>query len=240
MEAGMSYRCLLLATALIVGSLPASAQSPPSTCGDKVTVMRADTLSSIAGRCNVDEAQIMRANPGIRRSTDLVVGAELSLSTGAPPASSGVDRLGSAAREAGEALADIARGFGASIEDLLQKNPDLSQRLRRLGEQFDIPALDLNRAQVTAAPEAGPTGTVVTVSAIGLPKEVPVRIGLGGLQSAYEVVDRARTEADGSLRVTIPVPDWAGDKDRIVFVVAGENDDWKVRTAPFRVTGTTL
>ncbi|WP_230530898.1 LysM peptidoglycan-binding domain-containing protein [Microvirga roseola] len=229
----------LLALVLTLGGSPALAQTS-TECGSSIVVRRADTLSSIAERCNVSELDILRANPRIRGSADLVAGQELRLPEEGSPSASTAERLGSAAREAGDALADIARDFGSSVEDLLRKNPDLHERLRRLGGELDIPSLDVSKAQVSVTPEEGATGTPVTVSAVGLPKNVPVRIGLGAPRSAYEIVADARTSADGTLQVNVEIPDWAGEEDRVVFVVEGRERNWNVRSEPFRITGMKL
>ena len=50
------------------------AQSAPSPCGDAVVVARGDTLSRIAERCDVSEALLLRANPGLSGSDDLRAG----------------------------------------------------------------------------------------------------------------------------------------------------------------------
>jgi len=237
----MTSRSLILGLLLLTGgSVPALAQPVRSPCGHAVTVRRADTLSSIAERCDVDEADILRANPGIKGSADLVAGSQVQLPTPSSGSAGPAERLGSAAREAGDALAGFAKDLGASVDDLLKKNPDLHQRLRQLGEGLDIPGIDASRAQVSVSPDSGPVGSTVTLSAVGLPRNAPVRIGGGAPRSAYDVIDTARTGSDGTLQVNIQVPASAGNADRIVFTIAGAKDGWQVHSSPFRVTGTKL
>ena len=218
-------------------SQPAPAQA---SCGATVTVQRSDTLSSIAERCEVSEAQILRSNPGIESSADLAAGDTLQVGGTSGSAASGVDRLGSAARQAGDALAGIARNFGSTVEEVLQKNPDLHQRLRGLGDRLNLPGVDKTKAQVTISPDTGTRDAVVTVSAVGLPNDTPVKVGCAAPNSAYEVVETARTSATGTLQVNVQASSCPSRGERIVFVVAGPDREWTLRSRPFRTTGTRL
>jgi LysM repeat protein len=222
---------------------PAQAQvSRPSPCGETVTVARGDTLSRIAERCDVSEASLLRANPGIQGSADLQVGTELRLQQHQAAGvdqrvDQAVDRLGALASRAGSALEDIAGEIGSSVEDLLTKNPDLHDRLRRLGDRLGVPGVDAQEPSVSISPESGPPGTAVTVSAVGLPPNATVAIGAGRPRSAFEVLERARTSADGTLQVSVRAPDWASDANRYVFVVTNPERGLTARSAPFQVTG---
>jgi len=223
----------------LLASSPAWAQ-PSSQCGDAIRVNRSDTLSSIAARCDTTEARILRANPGLEGSDDLRVGRELNLKADASSAQRASEQLGALAREAGSALSGMAQGLGSSIDDLLDKNPDLRQRLRGLGDRLNMPGVDVSKAQVSLSPGSGSVGTTVTVSAAGLPANTAVVIGGGGPRAAYEVLDQARTTAEGTLHATIRIPDWAIDHERFIMTVAAEAGDWKVRSAPFQISGTKL
>ncbi|MBD2750847.1 LysM peptidoglycan-binding domain-containing protein [Microvirga sp. BT688] len=237
----MDTRHLIIATTimLLIGATPGWAQAQPSPCGEKITIARADTLSGIAQRCDTTEAALLRANPGIEGSDDLQAGAQLTLPSG-PSTGTTVDRLKSLARETGDALTGMAQELGSSVEDLLNKNPDLQQRLRQLGDRLNIPGVDASKAQVSLSPQSGPSGTSLTVSATGLPADAAVVIGGGASRAAYEVLDRARTSANGTLQATVRIPDWAGDRERFVLTVAAPDGSWRVRSAPFQVTGTKL
>jgi murein DD-endopeptidase MepM/ murein hydrolase activator NlpD len=227
------------AVLLLAGLLPSSPAMPQApACGDTVVVLRGDTLSRIAERCDVSESQLLRANPQIQASRDLRVGTELRLSGfgDAPTA----DRLRSFAREAADALSALAQDLGSSAEDLLKRNPDLQQWLRNLGERLNVPPGDLDKARITVSPQSGPTGTAVTVSGVGMPPNTPVTIAGGGPHAAYEVLDRTQTSTDGTLQATLQVPDWAGTEKRFVFIIIGTDPNWKARSSPFEITGTKL
>jgi LysM repeat protein len=232
----------LLAAFVAVGALcltEATAQvAVRSSCGPSVTVARGDTLSRIAERCDVSELAILRANPRIDGSSDLQVGMELKLEgVGGFSLDRAANRLQSYAQEAGDALANFAGKIGSSVEDLLNSNPDLHQRLRQLGDRLSIPGVDADKARISFEPPRGPPGTPVTISAVGLPPNAPVTIAGGPPRSAHEILDRARTSSDGTLQATVRVPEWAGDHRRFVFVVANADGTLRARSQAFEVAG---
>ncbi|WP_457092728.1 LysM peptidoglycan-binding domain-containing protein [Microvirga sp. P5_D2] len=237
----MGIRHLIVPTAMmvLVGATPGWGQVPPPPCGDTITISRTDTLSGIAQRCDTTEGAILRANPGVEGSDDLQVGTQLNLPSGLSGGTT-TDRLKSLARETGDALTGMAQELGSSVEDLLKKNPDLQQRLKQLGDRLNIPGGDAGKAQVSLSPQSGAAGTSVTVSATGLPSDAAVVIGGGAPRSAYEVLDRTRTTATGTLQATVRIPEWAGDRERFALTLAAPDGSWKVRSAPFQVTGTRL
>ena len=232
----------LLAAVAVVGALcltTATAQlAAQSSCGPSITVARGDTLSDIARRCDVTELAILRANPRVESSADLQVGMELKLQgAGGFSLDRAASRLQSYAQEAGDALADFAGRIGSSVEDLLNSNPDLHQRLRQLGDRLSIPGVDAGKAQISFDPPSGPPGTPVTISAVGLPPNAPVTIGGGAPRTAYEILDRARTSSDGTLQATVRVPEWAAENGRFVFVIASADGTFRARSPAFEIAG---
>jgi LysM repeat protein len=223
--------------------LPASAvaQTGPSPCGSTATVERNDTLSRIAERCDVPERRLIRANPTVEGSRDLRVGMKLQLGSDDGGASRALDSLGSLAGEAADALAGVARDAQSTVNDILEKNPDLRQRLERFGATVtpDRPAAPA-APSVAVTPMRTSGGETLTVSATGLPKDSQILIGVGAPQAAYEVVERVRSGSDGEARVDLRVPDWAADLNRIVVTVTDEAQSWKVRSGAIMVTGTRL
>jgi hypothetical protein len=120
------------------------------------------------------------------------------------------------------------------------KNPDLRQRLGGIGDRIKSTNVDVSKAEILLAPGTGTVGTTVTISAKGLPADTAVVIGGGAPRTAYEVLQQAKTSADGTLHATIRVPDWSTGQERFVVIVAVEEAEWKVRSAPFQITGTKL
>jgi alpha-D-ribose 1-methylphosphonate 5-triphosphate synthase subunit PhnG len=222
---------------VLLGTSPVWAQ-PSSPCGDATKVNRSDTLSSIAARCHTTEAAILRANPAVEGSDDLRVGRELRLTASTNQQTT--DRLGSLAREAGSALSGMAQDLTSSVDNLLDKNPDLRQRLGGIGDRINSANVALSKAEVSLAPGNGTVGTTVTLSAKGLPADTAVVIGGGAPRTAYEVLQQAKTTAKGTLQATVRIPDWSTGQERFVLTVAAEEAEWKVRSAPFQITGTKL
>lgn len=221
---------------------PAQAQNTPAApCGNTVVVERGDTLSGIAGRCNVGEAGILRANPRLQGSGDLQAGATMQLRSAGSGAGIDLDqtvnRLGAFASGVGSALGELAGQVGATADDLLAKNPDLQDRLRQLGSRLGVTDTDARAAAVSISPRSGPVGTTVIIAAKGLPANAPVILGGGNRGAAYEVLDSALTDGDGTLRATVRVPGWAGVAEPFVFVVAGPERGVVARSEPFSVTG---
>jgi LysM repeat protein len=222
---------------VLLGFSPVWAQ-PSSPCGNATQVNRSDTLSGIAARCDTTEAAILRANPAVEGSDDLRVGRELKLTASTDQPTS--ERLGSLAREAGSALSGMAKDLTSSVDNLLDKNPDLRQRLGGIGDRINSANVDLSKAEVSLAPGNGTVGTTVTLSAKGLPADTAVVIGGGAPRTAYEVLQQAKTTAEGTLQATVRIPDWSTGQERFVLTVAAEEAEWKVRSAPFQITGTKL
>ena len=231
----LGYIILLLTCAPI--SSAALSQTQPSGCGDAVTVQRGDTLSSIAERCDVTERSLMRLNPRIEGSRDLRVGMQLDVSR---DAGEGLGRLGSLAGQAVGTLSGFARDLGSSAQDLLDRNPDLRQRMEGVERQLQSPGADSIKGSVSVAPREIASGETLTVTAQGLPSDAPVAIGAGRRQAAYEIIERARTASDGTLRMSVRVPDWAADMRQVAIVVAAENGEWSVRSEPITVAGSKL
>ena len=225
----------IIAVALIATS-PAWPQGVAPPCeGGAVVVQRGDTVSRLAERCGVSEGRLLAANPLVDGSDDLAVGMRLKLSRGPGLVDSAGRSLGSLLERGGDALSGLAQGFGSSVDDLLDKNPDLKQRLRSLGDRLNLPGVDAMAMKAEASPLAGPIGTAVTVTGVGLPKDAAVVVGAGAPRQAYEVLEQARTSPDGTLQATVRVPDWA-QAGRLTFVIAGPGGEWAVRTRTFDVT----
>lgn len=229
------------AAALAFTAASATAQSP---CGDQVQVRENESLSDIARRCNVTESKILDLNPDIQGAVDLRAGMKLSLA--APPpaetaarareaAQSFLQRLKGYAREAGRSLESATETVTGSVQDFLARNPDLHQSVRRLGQKLNIPGMEKVEAQVSLSVRKGPPGTPVTLSAIGLPANQRVEIGGGPPDGDYDILASALTSAEGTLQVTVQVPEQADPHKDFIFVVAAPEIDLAARSATFDV-----
>lgn len=228
----------LLAAAAILLVTPALSQTPLPGCGETVTVQRGDTLSSIAARCDVPERRLMRLNPRVEGSRDLRVGMALrTRGNGQSDAGKGLGQLGSLAGNAVDSLSDFATDLGSTARDLLDRNPDLRQRMEGVEQRLRNAGTGSVQGSVSVSPTEAAPGGSLDVSAQGLPPDAPVAIGAGRPQAAYEVLQSARASSNGTVQVTVRVPEWAADATRLAIVVAAESGDWTIRSQPIQVTG---
>ena len=111
----------------------AAGAKPVAPCGSMTIIQRNDTLSNIASRCDVSEASLLSANPAIHGSGDLRVGATVRIDAGS--AGTTVRRF---SRRVGDTIGTLANDVGSSVQDLLDKNPDLKSRLDKLGSTVGL------------------------------------------------------------------------------------------------------
>lgn len=90
--------------------------------------------------------------------------------------------------------------------------------------------------RVDISPDEGPPGTDVRVSARGFPPNSAVEIGIGRVDSEYDIIARARTGADGRAETRITVPEFVDPDDRWVIVVATEDRQLTAISDEFDVT----
>jgi ElaB/YqjD/DUF883 family membrane-anchored ribosome-binding protein len=240
----LSVRSRLPAAALCFAVTIALAEPAYAQCGNEVQVREGETLSGLAERCGVTETRILDLNSKVQGSKDLQAGMILKLA--APSAKDAAadarqaaeslfGRLKSYAREAGQSIEGAAETVTQSIEDFIQRNPDLHQRVRKVGQSLNIPGMEKIEAQVALSARKGAPGTPVTLSAIGLPSTQRVDIAGGVPGGDYRVVDSALTSAEGTLQVTVQLPTWADPQRDFIFVIASPTIDIAVRSATFDV-----
>jgi hypothetical protein len=213
-------------------------------CGNKIEVRQGETLSDLATRCGVAEARILDLNANIEGTKDLRAGMTLSLEapSGEDAAvkarqakDSFLSRLKSYARETERTIGRAAETARQSIEEFVQKNPDLHQRILSLGQTLSIPGMEKVEAQVSLSVRKGAPGAPVTLSAIGLPSNQRVEIAGGAPASDYQIIETARTSEEGTLQATIQLPPWADPQRDFIFVIAIPEMNIAVRSATFKV-----
>jgi spore germination protein GerM len=87
---------------------------------------------------------------------------------------------------------------------------------------FEVEEVDY-QGTVAIAPTSGAPGTEVEVVARGFPPNAPVEIGIGRVDSEYDVVANGQTDGDGRVSTQIVIPSFVEPEDRWVIVVAAEN-----------------
>ena len=207
--------------------------STASCTGSNVTVQRGDTLSRLADRCDVSEGSILAANPNIDGSMDLETGQTLRLSREGASGQGIGSSLNDFANEAHEALGRVANRVGASVQDLLDKNPDLRARLDNLGRKIGIEGT--TKATLAVTPSTAAPGSTVTVSGVGWPNETSVTIGGGVPGTAFETLQTIRISSSGTFEVHLKVPSWAGENNQFIFSAKAE-DGARARSQRLQVT----
>jgi LysM repeat protein len=136
----------------------------------------------------------------------------------------------------GDTLGQIAISFGTTVEAILEANPDIDDPNRiYVGERLRIPVDDADRAEVVIAPTNGEPGTDVRLTAEGLPAEETLAVGVGRVDSEFDVVDRANSDAQGQLSLDVPIPEYAETGERWVVVLEWTERDRKYLSNIFLV-----
>jgi len=89
---------------------------------------------------------------------------------------------------------------------------------------------------VAIAPTSGPPGTRVKVVGRGFPPQAKVEIGIGRVNSEYDVIATAQTDADGRVDTQITIPTFVEPEDQWVIVVASTHHPVKTVSDEFDVT----
>ena len=168
------------------------------------------------------ETALLNANPAIQGSSDLQVGSILQVDQGSDTGQKVGAAVSTFSRKASNAVGALAGDVGSSVQDLLDKNPDLKTRLDTLGNKVGFGGSG-SSVTLSLSPRSGPPGSNVSHAASGLPRESPVAIGAGAPGSAYAVIANVQTSASGTIDTMVKVPE--GDKpgSTLVFnISAGE------------------
>jgi hypothetical protein len=89
---------------------------------------------------------------------------------------------------------------------------------------------------VAISPNSGPPGARVDIIAEGFPPNTTVGIGVGRVDSEYDVIATAETDADGRAETQIMMPSFVDPEDAWVIVVEGEDRPIKAVSEVFDVT----
>lgn len=145
--------------------------------------------------------------------------------TGLPPESEGGQPIHIV--QPGERLYRIGLQYGVTVDEILAVNPGITNRnLIYPGREIliPLPSGEPGDAVVTITPMQGPAGTTVRVSGSGLPPSSVVDIGIGPVDSEYEVVDTELTSSSGTLTTQVTLPGSMTPGQRWVVVVETADD----------------
>jgi LysM repeat protein len=149
---------------LTIGGLAAPVQSQTNPCGATYQVRPGDSLSRIAVLCQTTVSALLAANPQITNPNRIFPNQILTITTrpATPtphpilviPDTGAGERLYTVQR--GEWLARIARNFGTTVANLLDRNPQIINPNRiYAGQRLAVP--DVQPTPVTPTPVITPT-----------------------------------------------------------------------------------
>ena len=219
----------------VVFTASGRAADPSAECKGGTTVVKPeDSLSSIARRCGVPENSILAANPTIDGSGDLQVGATVHVQPQEGLGERAGRNLDVLVTRATDALGRFAHEVNSSVQDLLDKNPDLRARLEKIKNELGL-SRNAHPAVLSVTPQSGPAGAKVSVEAVNLPKDTPVTLGVGVAGAPYTKLQDARTSSTGTLALQAEVPATANPGSDLVFVIRKKDGPIEARSAAFRV-----
>jgi LysM repeat protein len=191
------------------------AQDDP--CGEIYTVRPNDNLTRIAIECNTTVNALLAANPEITDPNLIFVGMELNVPVGDPvipdpgevviPDTGEDEQLYTVKR--GDSLSGIAVRFGTTVEDLLERNPQVDEtRLINPGDQLVVPV------ETDFIPETGDDEQIYTVQRGDTFTGIAVRFGTTPeslLARNPQVVDPALIYPGQQIVVPVEVEDVVPD-----------------------------
>lgn len=80
---------------------------------------------------------------------------------------------------------------------------------------------------ISVFPLSAAVGTEIQIKGQGFPSDRDLVVGIGRVNSEYDVIDQVHSEADGSLQTTVVIPDFVEPEHHWVIVVASA--DTKVK-----------
>lgn len=130
-----------------------------------------------------------------------------------------------------QALVPFVETFDLDVTGLEPGNYEV--QVNGVGEPFKIPGAAPATQEppreltptptVSISPRNGPVGATVQLTAIGLPANSTVNIGIGPPESEFEVIDQVFTDSSGRLILSTTVPNFVKPGEEWLFVVqAGE------------------
>jgi hypothetical protein len=76
---------------------------------------------------------------------------------------------------------------------------------------------------ISVFPLSATVGMEIQVKGQGFPLDRDLVVGIGRVNSEYDVIDQVHSDADGSLQTTVVIPDYVEPEDQWVIVVATED-----------------
>jgi LysM repeat protein len=153
---------------------------PPETTGSTYTVVKGDTLATIAKKHGVTVKALEAANPTVV-PTKLKIGQPLTIpaSAGGNSTTSVTDSNGTSAGgevytiKSGDTLTRIAHAHGVTLKALKAANPNADPNHIKVGDKLTIPSKA--EAATPAAPTPAPAPEPVPVAPVTPPSTTPAK-----------------------------------------------------------------
>ena len=139
----------------------------------------------------------------------------------------------------GDSLSKIANRCNTTVAALLEANPKITNPSYIFsGTRLVIPTGTAEQAQISITPRSGPPGTQIALQASGLPTQTRINLGIGRVDSEYDVIDRVRSNDQGEVNINLVIPVSADPGERWVVVLVQKQGGPVIdlRSKPFTVT----
>jgi LysM repeat protein len=204
------------------------------------TIQSGDTLGSIALRFGATVNALLKANPQITNTNQLVPGDQIYIPGSVVSLPSGQTVY---IVKQGDNLSTIASDLGTSLNTLVQLNPQITNpSLIYPGQRINLPAgiIPVTGAQplLEVNPLNGPAGSQVMVSGSGFPENASLNLTVGPEGASPVITTTATTDAHGNFMDYVAVPDNAQDGSLWVITAATQTSSGPSAGAQFQVVAT--
>lgn len=200
---------VLMAVLLLAGQIVSPvAAGVEGVCGDTYTVVRGDTLSKIAQKCQVSYASIVSANPEIKNVNLIYAGQVIRLKADTSIPVTG----GTYVVVKGDYLSKIAKAYGTTVAELLRVNPQIKNAsLIYVGQVINLPSGTTTGGgttgtNVSLSVASAKPGAAVTIKVWGFPANADIDLRVGIQNAAYSLVIDRKTDAKGEDTYTFNLP----------------------------------
>lgn len=178
----------------------------------------------------------VRGIPGARVQLSLTgFPPEARLDLGAGRVNSEYDVIGEVVTDQDGKLETTARvpDFAQPGDAWVFAAADPEKGIKVLSNEIEI--IEGDRPNLSVSPQLIGVGEEVEVSVGGFPPDTDVDLGIGRLNSEYDIIDQQRTDSTGSLRVVLTVPGFVEGGDQWVIVATADEGRIKALSQPLEV-----
>jgi hypothetical protein len=113
--------------------------------------------------------------------------------------------------------------LGAGCQGRAQSTPVETGTPTAAEEQKETPTEEVWNPEIAVSQLPAEVGGEVQIAAQGFPPEEDLVVGIGRVNSEYDVIAQGRSDAEGSLKTQVTIPDFVEPEYRWVIVVAARD-----------------